>query len=174
MLLFKVNRWEKNCNIYVMAGYLYFFVMTVSNERIRDDYSNVTRATLLYTVFYTSVMVRCNRDNFFICNGKEAPVTWCSYDVHQSLLGRYRWGLVGRGYKVHILYRVPQCMSPRQNWDSPTSTLSPASVPLPPEPRGGTDSPAGEGLGESQFRRLEKCLSLCLLCGVGRSEASWV
>jgi hypothetical protein len=25
-------------------------------------------------------------------------------------------------------------------------------------------SPAGEGLGESQFRRLEKSLALCLLC----------
>jgi hypothetical protein len=44
--------------------------------------------------------------------------------------------------------------------------LSPASVPLPPEPGGGAHSPAGEGLGESQFRRLEKKLStLCLLCG---------
>jgi hypothetical protein len=33
--------------------------------------------------------------------------------------------------------------------------LSPASVPLPHEPGGGgAQSPAGEGLGESQFRRL--------------------
>jgi hypothetical protein len=30
------------------------------------------------------------------------------------------------------IYRVPQCMSPRRNWDSPTPALSPASVPLPP------------------------------------------
>ncbi len=45
--------------------------------------------------------------------------------------------------------------------------LSPASVPLPLEPKGwGANSPAGEGLGESQFRRLEKSLALCLLCGV--------
>ncbi len=29
---------------------------------------------------------------------------------------------------------------------------------------GGTHSPAGEGLGESQFRRLGKSLALCLLC----------
>jgi hypothetical protein len=34
---------------------------------------------------------------------------------------------------------------------------------FPPEPGGGTHSPAGEGLGESQFRRLEKRLALCLL-----------
>jgi hypothetical protein len=53
--------------------------------------------------------------------------------------------------------RVPQCMSPRRNWDSPTP-LSQARVPLPPEP-GGAHSPAGEGLGEFQFRRLEKKLS---------------
>jgi hypothetical protein len=30
---------------------------------------------------------------------------------------------------------------------------------------GGAHSPAGKGLGESQFRRLEKSLALCLLCG---------
>jgi hypothetical protein len=43
--------------------------------------------------------------------------------------------------------------------------LSPASVPLPPEPGGGgAHSPAGDGLGQSHFRRLEKSLALCLLC----------
>jgi hypothetical protein len=55
-------------------------------------------------------------------------------------------------------------MSPRQNWDSSTPSLSPASVPLPPVQRGGGTLSAGEGLGESQFRRLEKSLALCLLC----------
>jgi hypothetical protein len=49
-------------------------------------------------------------------------------------------------------------MSPRRKWDPPNPSL-PASVPLPPEPGGGAHSPAGEGLGESQFRRLEKKLS---------------
>ncbi len=46
--------------------------------------------------------------------------------------------------------------------------LSPASVPHPLEPEGGggAHSPAGEGLGESQFRRLEKKPStLHILCG---------
>jgi hypothetical protein len=37
--------------------------------------------------------------------------------------------------------------------------------PSPPEP-GREPLPAGEGLGESQFRRLEKSLALCLLCAV--------
>ncbi len=65
-------------------------------------------------------------------------------------------------------------MSPSRNWDSPTP-LSPASVTLPPEPGGGAHSPAGEGLGESQFRRLEKKLStLPTLCpGLYNSQASF-
>ncbi len=59
------------------------------------------------------------------------------------------------------IYRVPQCMSPRRNWDSPTPSRASEWVPLPPEPGGGgANSPAGEGLGESQFRRLEKKLSI--------------
>jgi hypothetical protein len=41
--------------------------------------------------------------------------------------------------------------------------LSPASVPLPMNQRVGAHSPAGEGFGESQFRRLKKSLELCLL-----------
>jgi hypothetical protein len=62
-------------------------------------------------------------------------------------------------------------MSPRRNWDSPNSSLvSECAVPLPPEPGGGgggAHSSACEGLGESQFRRLQKKLStlptLCLI-----------
>jgi hypothetical protein len=45
------------------------------------------------------------------------------------------------GAQSTYLYRVPQCMSSRQNWDSPTR------------------SSAGEGAEKSQFRRLEKKLS---------------
>jgi hypothetical protein len=41
-----------------------------------------------------------------------------------------------------------------------TTPLSPASVPLPPEPGGGGHTHLrGEGLGEFQLRRLEKKLS---------------
>ncbi len=40
-----------------------------------------------------------------------------------------------------------------------------ASVPLPPEPKGGDTLACGWGVGESQFQRLEKRLALCLLCG---------
>jgi hypothetical protein len=48
-------------------------------------------------------------------------------------------------------------MSPRRNWDSSTPSLASEFAP-PHGTKGGTGahSPAGEGLGESQFRRLEK------------------
>ncbi len=51
-------------------------------------------------------------------------------------------------------------MSPRRNWDSPNP--SPANeCALPPVPKGGggAHSLAAKGVGESQFRRLEKKLS---------------
>ncbi len=45
---------------------------------------------------------------------------------------------------------VPQCLSPRPNWDPPTPSTASECVP-PLEQRGGavgvTDSPAGEGWG---------------------------
>jgi hypothetical protein len=66
---------------------------------------------------------------------------------------------------VHYTYRVPQVYVPSSELGLSHPPLSPASVPLPPEPKvggGGAHSPAGEGLGESQFRRLEKkSLALC-------------
>ncbi len=63
------------------------------------------------------------------------------------------------------IYRAPQCMSPRLNWDSPTP-LAASNCALPPGPKGGgAHSPAAKGVGESQFQRLEKRLALCLLCG---------
>jgi hypothetical protein len=52
--------------------------------------------------------------------------------------------------------RVPQCLSPRPNWDSPTPSLASECVPPPEQKGGGTHSHADEGLGESQFGRLEK------------------
>jgi hypothetical protein len=56
-------------------------------------------------------------------------------------------------------------MSPRRNYDSPTPSLA-SECASPLGTRGCSHSPADEGLGESQFRRLEKKLStlpaLCL------------
>jgi hypothetical protein len=62
------------------------------------------------------------------------------------------------------IYRAPQFMSLRWNWDSP-SPLAASECALPPVPKGGgAHSPAAKGVGESQFQRLEKRLALCLLC----------
>jgi hypothetical protein len=59
------------------------------------------------------------------------------------------------------IYRVPQCMSTRWNWDSPTPSLA-SECALPPRTRGGgAHTPAGEGLGKPQFRRLETSTTLC-------------
>jgi hypothetical protein len=54
-------------------------------------------------------------------------------------------------------------MYPRRIRDSTTPSLASECAP-PPGTKGGAHSPAGEELGESQFRRLEKSLALCLLC----------
>ncbi len=54
-------------------------------------------------------------------------------------------------------------MSPRRKWDSPNPSLASECAPSP-RTGGGAHSPAGEGLGESQFLRLEKKLSTLLLC----------
>jgi hypothetical protein len=50
----------------------------------------------------------------------------------------------------------------------PTPAFSRQRVCPSPQNRGGggAHSPAGEGLGESKFRRLEKSLALCLLCAL--------
>ncbi len=52
-------------------------------------------------------------------------------------------------------------MSPRRNWDSPNLSLT--SECAPPPTTGGGGAHCGWGVGESQFRRLEKGLVLCLL-----------
>ncbi len=54
-------------------------------------------------------------------------------------------------------------MSPRRNWNSPNPSLNSEFAPTPGTKGEVINSPAGEGLGESQFRRLEKSLALCIL-----------
>ncbi len=58
------------------------------------------------------------------------------------------------------MYRAPQCMSPRRNWDSPNPSPT-SECALPPGPKGGGGGTlaCGKGVGEFQFRRLEKKLS---------------
>ncbi len=65
------------------------------------------------------------------------------------------------------IYRVPYCMSPRRNWDSPPP-LSPASVPLPLEPKrgGGHTRLRVRGWGSPNADDWRNSLALCLLCGL--------
>jgi hypothetical protein len=68
-------------------------------------------------------------------------------------------------WRQNTKYRVPQCMSPCRNWDSPTPSFASECAPPPGTIGGRAHLPAGEGLGESQFRQLEKKLStLPTLC----------
>ncbi len=61
--------------------------------------------------------------------------------------------------------RVPQCMSPRRNWDSPTP--SPASKGAsPPNQGGGHIRLRVRGWGSPNSDDWNKSLALCLLCGV--------
>ncbi len=72
---------------------------------------------------------------------------------------RIEAGLEAQSTYIHLECTVRQCLSFRWNWDPPPLPLPQASV-LPPETKGGgTPSPAGEWVGESQFGRLVKKLS---------------
>jgi hypothetical protein len=65
-----------------------------------------------------------------------------------------------------LLHRVDieyQCMSSELGLSHPSTPSECASSGT----KGGwAHSPAGEGVGESQFRRLRKSLALCQLCGL--------
>jgi hypothetical protein len=81
--------------------------------------------------------------------------------LHRQLLH----GLDIIHHKVHIYIEYDN-VYPLVGIGTLPTTHTQASVPLPPGTRGGgAHSPAGEGLGESQFRRIEKKLNtLSTLC----------
>jgi len=77
--------------------------------------------------------------------------------------------------KVHMysISRVQQCMFPRRILDLPTPLAEESVAQCAPSPPGnqrwGAHLPAGEGVGEPQFRRLQtklSTLSLSTLCSV--------
>ncbi len=72
-------------------------------------------------------------------------------------------GSMAPNHKVRI-YKEYHSICPLVRIGTLPTPLSPASVPLPKNRGEGARTPAGEGLRESQFRRLEKSLALCLLC----------
>jgi hypothetical protein len=64
----------------------------------------------------------------------------------------------------NYIYRAPQCMSPRWNWDSPTPLAASECAPPPHQRVGGPPRRLRKGWGGAQVQRLEKRLALCLLC----------
>jgi hypothetical protein len=86
-------------------------------------------------------------------NGNTIVCKKCRYKLPKSFSTKVR------------IYKEYHSVCPLFGIGTLPTPLSPSSVPLPPEPGGGAHSPAGEGLGESQFRWLGKSLALCLLCG---------
>ncbi len=63
-------------------------------------------------------------------------------------------------HKVHLYIKSTTSLCPLVGFGKPQPLSRMRVCPSPPEPKvGGAHSPASEGVGESQFRRLEKKLS---------------
>ncbi len=72
---------------------------------------------------------------------------------------KFRLQMDSSVHKV-LIYTEHHSVCPLVGIGTPPTPLPQASVPSPPEPKGGgAHSPAAKGVGESQFRRLEKKLS---------------
>ncbi len=66
------------------------------------------------------------------------------------------------------IFRAPQCMSPRRNWDSPQPLSRKRVCPPPPDQRvGGHPRLRLRGWGSSNSDDWRKSLALCLLCAAG-------
>jgi hypothetical protein len=68
-------------------------------------------------------------------------------------------GRVWKEVTKYINIKSTTVYVPSSDWDSPTPSLASECAPSPGTKGGRAHSPAGEGSGESQFRRLEKRLS---------------
>ncbi len=99
--------------------------------------------------------------SWFVPAGHTSTISW-HFGTSANI------GRTGDGLQPQSTYiKSTTVYVPCQNWDSPNPSLASECAP-PPRTGGemGTLAPADEGLGESQFRRLEKRLStlpaLCL------------
>ncbi len=106
------------------------------------------------------LMIRAQYQYFFLAAPTNLSTFGLCFSKTSPLRQRTRRRLGGSKAQSTYIPRVPQCLSLRPNWDSPTP--SPANECAPPSPHGtkeGTHSPVGEGLGGSRCGRLEKKLS---------------
>jgi hypothetical protein len=92
---------------------------------------------------------------------------------HHSHAPQQSWSKVWSTKYIYTKSTTVYSMSPRRNWDSPTP-LSPASVPLPPEPKGGGACTRlrVRGWGSPNSKDWRKSLALCLLCGMKSANVS--
>ncbi len=68
------------------------------------------------------------------------------FTAYSVIAKKRKWRISARPQSTYI-YRAPQCMSPRWNWDSPTPSAA-SECALPPGPKGGgAHSPAAKGVG---------------------------
>jgi hypothetical protein len=105
---------------------------------------------MLRQQIYIYDLMRSNRLRMRSC--RVVRVSDCQFGKVAAVLGLVQ-------HKVRT-YKENHNVCPLVGTGTLPTPLSPAIVPLPPEPGGGgAHLPAGEGLGESQFRRLEKKLS---------------
>ncbi len=121
------------------------------------------------SAFCTSVMLDISWSASKVLTKQQGPTATC-YCFLNTNLGANKDNLKCRIYqclsgldyldhKVHI-YKEYQSVCPLVAIGTLPPPLSPASVTLPTEPKGGGHTRlAGEGLGESQFRRLGEKLS---------------
>jgi hypothetical protein len=106
---------------------------------------------------------KCRRYSFDL--GRSDTGYFLSFVLSLSSLCVAKWMEVciySAAHKVHT-YKEYHSVCPLVGIGTLPPPLSPASVPLPPERKGGggggeAHSRAGEGLGESQFQRLEEKL----------------
>jgi hypothetical protein len=94
-----------------------------------------------------------------ICTGERTLLV----QIGEKAVDRLKPHQGSKAHKVHK-YKEYHSVCPLVGIGTLPTPLSPASVPPPPRTKGEeAHSSAGEGLGESRYRRLEKNLALCLV-----------
>jgi hypothetical protein len=84
-------------------------------------------------------------------------------NIHKEFMVLFAYRLQ---HKVHV-YKEYHSVCPLVGTGTLPTSLSPASVPLPPEPEGGGHTRLRvRGWGSPNSDDWRKCLALCLLCGV--------
>jgi hypothetical protein len=137
--------------VYVRVNKSFFYICT--NKHCP------AHCTLMYCTVYSTSKPNLNEELSNLQPIHQRITTPLPICVAAICLGQWSISTVGVGHKVQTYKRVPQCMSPRWNWDSPTPSLASECAPPPGTKGWGGTLACGWGVGESQFQRLDKKLS---------------